>query len=119
MTDPRFFSNPMRHELLQVVRPQRRTRLGSEHVRFNLLDSRGEWVVALICGTTGKMLGPVSVRYDEAYGAGDELYRLGQDRIVAKGCYLRTMKMVDFWDQWGRRTAEFDRYGQSDPFRVR
>lgn len=122
MIDPRSFSNPMQlggYQIQQQQVPIKRTRLGSEHVHWSLLDSEGGWVVAMFCGIEQRLKGPVTVRYDHPHGAGDEHYRLQRDRIVAKGCTLRTLNMVDFWDHWGRRTAEYERYGKDDLFRVR
>ena len=105
------FSNPFqRIELRQwgsLVRP----RLGPEHVDRNLLSSLGGWVVVLLCGTSGKMLGPVSERYQRAQDAGEQEWRLRNERSIARGCTLRTLKMEDFWDKWGRDTEEFERYG--------
>lgn len=123
MTDPRFFSNPIdyvstRLELRPVATPKR-TRLGSEHVRWSLLDSNGDHVVALFCGIEDKLKGPVSVRYDRPYDAGDELYRLERDRIVAKGCHLRVLRMEEIWDRVGRRGDLYDRYGASDRAKLR
>lgn len=106
------FSNPIRYQQLQAARPTKRPRLGSEHVDWRMLDSRGDWVVVLVCGSSGKTLGPVSVRYSHPQDAGTESYRLMTGRTIAKGCYVAARRVIDLWDAWGRDTQEFERYGE-------
>lgn len=106
------FSNPFQlsPELRQLARPTHKPRLGPEHADWRLLVSRGNWVVALLCGTSAKLLGPVTERYPYAQDAGERHWRLENERAIARGCYLRVLKMEDFWDKWGRNTPEFARY---------